>query len=158
MNTGEVKSWLSSFQRLEYEYLSLIERLENYKSAQDYPKTCLGNESKHSPSTYDRMGSATIRRLDFEEKYSEKIANLKAEMNAIEAAIKKVPDPMHRGILIQRYIIGHEGYKLKPWKNIALQLYHRDDDADLKRVQRIHRDALESLAKICIYNGADRHF
>lgn len=158
MNTDEVKSWLSSFQRLEYEYISLIERYENYKNAQYYPAMHMGDESKHGPSAYDRMGSATIRRIDFEDKYAEKISELKAEMNAIEAAIKTVPDPMHRAILVQRYIIGYDGYKLKPWKIIAYQLYRHDDDADLKRVQRIHREAVESLAAISSTKDADRHY
>ena len=158
MTTDEVKSWLSSFQRLEYEHITLIERYENYKNAQYYPVMRMGDESKHTASTYDRMGSATIRRIDFEDRYREKMAELKAKMDAIEAAIKTVPDPMHRAILVQRYIIGHDGYKLKPWRTIAIQLYHHDDDADLKRVQRIHREAIESLAAISSKKDADRHY
>lgn len=148
MNTDEVKSWFSSFQRLEYEYISLIERYENYKNAQYFPAMRMGDESKYGPSSYDRMGSATIRRIDFEDSYAEKMSDLKTKMNAIEAAIKTVPDPMHRAILVQRYIIGSDGYKLKPWKYIAFQLYRQDDDAALKRVQRIHREAIESLVAI----------
>ena len=158
MTTDKVKSWLSSFQRLEYEYISLVERYENYKNAQYYPAMRMGDEAKHTPSAFDRMGNATIRRMDFEDMYAEKIAELKAEMNAIEAAIKTVPDPMHRAILIQRYIIGHDGYKLKPWRAIAIQLYRHDDDADLKRVQRIHREAVASLAAISNNQVADRQF
>lgn len=148
MNTDEVKSWLSSFQRLEYEYISLIERYENYKNAQYYPAMRMGDESKHGPSSYDRMGSATIRRIDFEGETSEEINAIKAEMKAIETAIKALPDPMHRGVLMQRYVFGGDGYKLKPWKYIAFQLYRQDDDAALKRVQRIHREAVESLVAI----------
>lgn len=158
MNTDKVKSWLSSFQRLEYEYISLAERLENYKNAQYYPLMRIGDESKHNPSAYDRMGSATVRRMDFEDMHAEKIAKIKAEMKAIEATIKTVPDPMHRAILVQRYIIGSDGYKLKPWKIIAFQLYRQDDDPALKRVQRIHRDALESLATVYNSQDADRHY
>jgi hypothetical protein len=148
MGTDRVRSWLSGYQGLKFEYDTWLERLERMKTDQYIPAMRMGDESKHSPSAYDRMGSATIRRLDFEENTSETITEIMAEMKAIETAIKALPDPMHRGVLIQRYITGFDGYKLKPWRSIALQMYRRDDDADLKRVQRIHREALEKLEEI----------
>ena len=148
MGTDRVRSWLSGYQGLKFEYDTWAERLAQLENEQYIPAMRMGDESKHGPSAYDRMGSATIRRLDFEEDTSAEIAEIKAEMKAIETAIKALPDPMHRGVLIQRYITGYDGYKLKPWRAIAIQLYRRDDDADLKRVQRLHREALETLEDI----------
>lgn len=148
MGIDRVRSWLSGYQGLKFEYDTWAERLARLENEQYIPAMRMGDESKHSPSAYDRMGSATIRRLDFEDDSSEKIAEIKAKMAAIETAIKALPDPMHRGVLTQRYVVGFDGYKLKPWKNIALQLYRRDDDTDLKRVQRLHREALETLEDI----------
>ena len=120
-------------------------RLEN---EQYIPAMRMGDESMHTASAYDRMGAATIRRLEFEDDTSEEISAIKAKMKAIETAIKALPDPMHRGVLIQRYITGYDGYKLKPWRPVAFQLYRNDDEAALKRVQRLHREALESLEEI----------
>ena len=148
MGTDRVRRWLSGYQGLKFEYDTWAERLARMENEQYIPAMRMGDESKHGPSAYDRMGSATIRRLDFEGDTSEEIAEIKAKMKAIETAIKALPDPMHRGVLIQRYITGFDGYKLKPWRSIALQLYRRDDDADLKRVQRLHREALETLEDI----------
>ena len=148
MGTDRVRSWLSGYQGLKFEYDTWAERLARMENEQYIPAMRMGDESKHSPSAYDRMGSATIRRLDYEEETSEEIAEVKAKMKAIETAIKALPDPMHRGVLIQRYINGFDGSKLKPWRFIALQLYRRDDDADLKRVQRIHKEAIEKMEEI----------
>ena len=148
MSAEKIRRWLTNYRRLEIEYLSLSERLARLENAQYIPAMWMGVESKRSPSAYDRMGSATIRRLEFEAEYSEKIDEIKSGMKSIETAIRTLPDPLHRGILVQRYIIGDEGCKLKPWKNIALMLYHSDDDAAIKRVQRLHREALESMEKI----------
>lgn len=148
MGTDRVRSWLSGYQGLKFEYDTWTERLARMENEQFIPAMRMGDESKHSPSAYDRMGSATIRRLDFEGETADQVAEIKAKMKAIEAAIKALPDPMHRGVLIQRYVNGFDGYKLKPWRFIAVQLYRRDDDADLKRVQRIHREALDKLEEI----------
>lgn len=148
MGTERTRNWLSGYQGLKFEYDTWAERMAQLENAQYIPAMRMGDESKHSPSAYDRMGSATIRRLDFEEETSEEIAEIKAKMKAIETAIKALPNPMHRGILTQRYVNGYDGYKLKPWRVIAIQLYRNDDDADLKRVQRIHREALEKLEEI----------
>ena len=148
MGTDRARSWLSGYQGLKFEYDTWAERLARMENEQYIPAMRMGDESKHGPSAYDRMGSATIRRLEFEDNTSEEITEIKAKMKAIETAIKALPDPMHRGVLTQRYVTGFDGYKLKPWRAIALKLYRRDDDADLKRVQRIHREALEKLGEI----------
>lgn len=148
MGTDRVKEWLSGYQGLKFEYDTWAERLARLENEQYIPAMRMGDESKHSPSAYDRMGSATSRRLDFEDDTAEEIAEIIAKMKAIKAAIKALQDPMHRGVMTQRYISGFDGYKLKPWRTIAIQLYHQDDDAALKRVHRLHREALERLEEL----------
>ena len=158
MGIENTREWLTHYQQLEFEYDSWLQRLSQYKNAQFFPAFHVGDGSKHVPSTFDRMGAATIRRMDFENETAEEIHAIVAEMKNIEMAIKSLPNPLYRGVLIQRYIIGHDGYKPKPWKYIAFQLYRTDDDAALKRVQRLHREALECLVDITNNDGADRHF
>ena len=148
MGAERAKSWLTGYQGLKFEYDTWTERLARLENEQYIPAMRMGDESKHGPSAYDRMGSSTIRRLDFEGETSEEINAIKAEMKAIETAIKALPDPMHRGVLMQRYVFGGEGYKLKAWKYIAIQLYRTDDEAAIKRVGRLHREALEKLEEI----------
>ena len=148
MGTDRVRNWLSGYQGLKFEYDSWTERLARMENEQYIPAMRMGDESKHTASAYDRMGSATIRRLDFEDDTSDEIAEILAKMKAIETAIKALPDPMHRGILIQRYIIGDGAYKNQKWEPIALKLYRRDDESAVKMAQRNHRAALEKLEEI----------
>jgi len=148
MGTDRAREWLSGYQGLKFEYDTWAERLARMQNEQFIPAMRMGDESKHSPSAYDRMGSATVRRLDFEGETAAEIEEIKAKMKAIETAIKALPDPMHRGVLIQRYIIGGEGYRRQKWELIALKLYRRDDEAAVKMAQRNHRAALEKLEEI----------
>ena len=148
MGTERARGWLTCYQGLKFEYDSWRQRLEERENAQYLPAMPESDGSKRTPGRSDRVANATIRRMEFEDDNLEEITTIKAEMKAIETAIKALPDPMHRGVLIQRYISGYYGYKLKPWKFIAIQLYRQDDDAALKRVQRLHREALESLEEI----------
>ena len=148
MGTDRVRSWLSGYQGLKFEYDTWAENLEQRENAQYLPAMPESDGSKRTPGRSDRVANATIRRMEFEDDTFEEITAIKAKMKAIETAIKALPDPMHRGVLIQRYITGFDGYKLKPWRPIAIQLYRQDDDAALKRVQRLHREALETLEDI----------
>lgn len=158
MGIENTREWLTHYQQLEFEYDSWLQRLSQYKNAQFFPAFHMGDGSKQNPSAFDRMGTATIRRMDFENETAAEINTIIAEMKNIEMAIKALPNPLHRGVLVQRYIVGYEGYKPKPWKFIAFQLYHDDDDAAIKRVQRLHREALKSLTDIIDIDSADRHF
>jgi hypothetical protein len=148
MGTDRARSWLSGYQGLKFEYDTWAERLARMENEQYIPAMRMGDESKHTASANDRMGNATIRRLDYEDETADEIAEILAKMKAIETAIKALPDPMHRGVLIQRYVAGFDGYNQKPWRHIAVQLYRQDDEAALKRVQRLHREALECLEEI----------
>ena len=148
MGTDRAREWLKSYQGLKFEYDTWAERLARLENEQYIPAMRMGDESKHTQSANDRMGNATIRRLEFEAETAADIAEVKAKIKAIETAIKALPDPMHRGVLIQRYVAGFDGYKLKPWRTVAIQLYRDDDEAALKRVQKLHREALESLEEI----------
>ena len=148
MGTDRAKAWLKSYQGLKFEYDTWAERLARLENEQYIPAMRMGDESMHTQSAYDRMGSATIRRIEFEGETSDKVAEIKAKIKAIETAVNALSDPMHRGVLIQRYISGFDGYKWKPWRPIAAQLYRQDDDAALKRVHKLHREALERLEEI----------
>jgi hypothetical protein len=149
MGTDRARNWLGEYQGLKFEYDTWAEQLEMRENDQYLPAIPDSDGSKRTPTPRsDRMANATVRRMEFEDETAEEIAEIKAKMKAIETAIKALPDPMHRGVLIQRYVAGFDGYKLKPWRHIAIQLYRQDEDSALKRVQRIHREALEKLEEI----------
>lgn len=148
MYADRAREWLKSYQGLKFEYDTWADKLEMRENAQYLPAIPDSDGSKHTPGRSDRMANATVRRMEFEDETAEEIAEIKAKMKAIENAIKALPDPMLRGVLIQRYIVGFDGYNLRPWKPVAMQLFRKDDDAALKRVQNLHREALECLEEI----------
>lgn len=147
MGFVDVKEWLRTYQGLKYDFDSWNEKhtiLEH--EAYDLPAMRTSDGSKGSGGASDRVCMATANLIQFEKETKDMIEEIKRKMKAIEAAISALPDPMHRGVLRQRYIVGYEGYKLKPWRIIAQALYHKDDESSYKRAQRLHTEAINSMA------------
>lgn len=153
MGSVEIKVWLESYQGLKFEYDTWYERWVMLDAEQYIPAIREGDGSKRNPGASDRMANATMRRIEFEERTADEINGIKRAMEAIETAINAMTDPMQRGVLKQRYIVGDGKYGMKPWGRIAMMLYHRDDETGLKRVWRLHNSALSSLEEIVNENG-----
>lgn len=143
----DIKTWLGSYQGLQFEYDTWDERRARLTEEQYIPAMRESDGSKHSPGASDRMANATLRRIEFEQRTAEQIRTVKDSMAAIEDAIASLKDPMQRGVLTQRYITGNGHYGLRPWADIALMLYHRCDEVGLKRVRRIYNAALKELER-----------
>ena len=155
MGDVSIKERLASYQGLKFEYDTecdnWYERYVRLKNEQYIPAMREGDGSKRNPGASDRMGNATVRRIECEEQHQDEIGvidGIKAKMRAIEELINTLPDPMHRAVLKQRYIVGGEGYCLKKWADITMSMYHRDDDTAQTRVRRLHRAAIEKLEEI----------
>ena len=69
---------------------------------------------------------------------------LRKELDAIENAINAINDPQYRVVLTLRYTDGPTG-RLMRWRDVAFAMYHNDADADLLRVHRLHRKALDMV-------------
>lgn len=69
------------------------------------------------------------------------VNRLREQLDAIEKAIYAINDPKYSEVLILRYTEGPTG-RLMKWKDVAFAMYHNDTDADLKRVYKLHREAL----------------
>lgn len=147
MGTNDIKKWLESYQGLQLDYDTWYEQLIRLETEQYIPAMRESDGSKHGPGASDRMANATLRRIEFEQRTEPQITAIRENMAAIEAAIHALPNPMHRGILAQRYIVGNGNYNLKPWADIALLLYRRCDEVGLKRVRNLYNAALSSMAK-----------
>lgn len=147
MKIDDIKKWLESYQGLMFDYDTWHEQLATLELEQYIPAMRESDGSKRSPGASDRMANATLRRIEFEQRTEPQITAIRQGMAAIESAIHALPNPMHRGILAQRYIVGNGHYGLKPWGYIALMLYHRDDEVGLKRVRHLYNAALNSMKK-----------
>lgn len=147
MGSVDIKTWLGSYQGLQFEYDTWCERLVRLESEQYIPAMRESDGSKRSPGASDRMANATLRRIEFEQRTEPQIASIRESMAAIESAIASLSDPWQRGVLTQRYIAGNGRYGHKPWADIAMMLYARCDEVGLRRVRRIYNAALAELER-----------
>ena len=69
---------------------------------------------------------------------------LRKQLDAIHKAISSIDDLGYREVLTLRYTEGNAG-RLMPWKDVAFAMYHNDAEADLLRVYRLHRKALDMV-------------
>ena len=137
--------WLKRYLDLQRQIDNREDRLARLENAQYLPATPQSDGSKHTPGRSDRMASATVRYMEYKQKVTPKIAACKAEMKTIEDAIDAIDDPLEQEVLTLRYLDGAEGYRLMKWRDVALAMYHSDDEADMTRVYRLHGAALISL-------------
>lgn len=66
------------------------------------------------------------------------------EMDMIRAAVGALPDLVEQEVLTLRYLTA-SGADLPTWKQVAQQLYGKSGEAELQKVQRLHKAALEHL-------------
>ena len=137
--------WLSRYLSLQRQVDNREDRLARIENAQYLPAMPVGDGSKHTPGRSDRMANATLRYMEYRDKVAPKIKAYKAEMQAIEDAIDAIDDPLEQEVLTLRYLEGAEGYRLMKWRDVAIAMYHSDDEADMTRVYRLHGAALLSL-------------
>ena len=138
------KQRLASYASLRLENENRKERLIRLKNEAEIPAIRQGDESKHSPGGGDRMERAIIRYMEYEERVRPLIEENRREMDAIEAMIRALPDPMEREVLRLRYMDG-EGCRMMPWRDIACRMYGKADEAQIRAVFRLHGRALEHI-------------
>lgn len=135
---------LATYIPLRKEVNGKLDRLARLKSEETMPPMLAGDGSKHTPGTGDRMERAILRRMEYEEREGARIAEIQAEMEAIEAAIYSLEDPQEREVMAYRYMTGSY-YRLMKWREIALKVLGDDDDNYMRAVFRIHERALKNL-------------
>lgn len=137
--------WLKRYLKLQCQVDGRMDMLKRLENAQYLPAMPDSDGSKHTPGRSDRMANATIRYMEQRERLTPKINAAKAAMQAIEDAVYAIDDPLEQEVLTLRYLEGGEGYRLMKWREVALALYHSDDEADITRVHRLHGEALLNL-------------
>lgn len=130
----------------------LQEELARRKNRQYIPAMPESDGSKRSPGASDRMANAVIGRISFEEKAKAKLLKYDEEMSLIEDAVLKLEDGLEQQVILLRYITGiNDGTKPMPWRDIAVEIYGNDDDAQMLAVFRIHGRALQHIDLEGIY-------
>lgn len=150
--TDEIKERLKRYPALQKQTENMEARLEVLRSEETIPPIKPGDGSKRTAGSGDRQERAIIRRMEYEERTAPTIAANKAETKAIDKAVAALSDPLEREVLTIRYIEA-DGYKPLLWREVAIAMYGKDEEADLLRVQRIHKKAVQSLQEILQEEG-----
>ena len=82
--------------------------------------------------------------MAYEERALPQIQAAQDEMEAIEAEISALRDPLERTVLRLRYIDG-EYCRYMKWKDVATNVYGDNEEKYLTAVHRIHERALQNL-------------
>lgn len=144
--TPMTKQRLASYVSLKMEIENRLERLIRLQNEAKIPAVRQGDGSKHSPGGDGRMERAIIRAMEYEEKIKPQIEANRREMEAIEAEIDAINDPMEREILRLRYI-DCDGCRLMPWKDVALRMFGDNDERHILAAYRLHGRALVSISE-----------
>lgn len=138
------KQRLAAYPSLRLEVDNQLDRLARLRNEAKIPAMRESSGAKSTGGAGDRMERAILRRMEYEERVLPQIEKAQREMAAIEAAIDHVEDPLERECLRLRYIDG-DGYRLMPWREIAVMIYGDDDEKSLHSVFRLHGKALQHI-------------
>lgn len=150
--TDEIKERLKRYPALRMETDNLLARLEVLKSEETIPPLRPSDGSKRTAGTGDRQERAIIRRMEYEERTAPTIAANRQEIKAIDRVVAALSDPLEREVINIHYI-EVDGYKPRPWRDVAIAMYGDDTEADVLRVHRLHKSALQSLREIMQEEG-----
>lgn len=144
MDNQTKKTRLASYVTLRTEAENLEERLARLKSEAEMPPMRMGDGSKHTGGSGDRMARAVIRLTEYREKNQPKIDEARRKMEAIEKAIDALADPLERSVLRLRYLDSDNIRPVK-WREVAFKIYGDDDEKDERAARRLHNSALDNI-------------
>ena len=139
------KQRLSMYALIRTEIDNQLEWLARMKNNELLPAPATGTGGGRS-GVSDRMANAINRRLDLDVRVLPQIEAGLAELEAIEAAIDALDNPLEREVLRLRYIHTTTCAAL-PWEKIALKIYGDDTSANVKAALRLHGAALANIRK-----------
>lgn len=128
MTRDEAKTRLERYTGLRLEVRIRLERLaELQQMDRERPSLC-GSRSEE----YARAIAPIVQ------------AN-RREMAEIEAAVAALPDPLEREVLRLRYM---DSNSIRPftWKEIALYMYGRDGESQVRSLMYLHQKALSDIS------------
>lgn len=137
------KEYLLKYAALKMEVRVNEERIFEVFNETQIPALAPGDGSRRT-AVKDRQEKANIRYIETKDRLQSSIDANKAEMRRIEAAIDSLKDPLHREVLRIRYTDTTNWRPLR-WCDVAMRMYGDEEEKDLHRVQRIHREALATL-------------
>lgn len=139
------KEQLQSYVGLRLEAENITERLARLRAEAQLPPMRNSDGSQHTPGAADRLARSVEALLEYEQRTAPRLAQIRAQLAAIEAAVDALPDPLEREVLRLRYLDAKNG-RLVKWRKVAYAIYGDDDDSDMQAVFRLHDEALKHLS------------
>lgn len=138
------KEILASYVALRLDVEIMEDKLARLRSEETLPPMREGDGSQHTRGTGDRLERATIRRMEYEESHGPKIAAIRRKMQAIEAAVDALRDPLERAVLKIRYL-DSENVELVKWADVSVRMFGDDEEKHVKAAQRHHDGAIKKI-------------
>ena len=105
--------------------------------------------SSRNPGAGDPMGNTIVTRITYEQQISEQLKANLSEMVAIQKAVLSLEDRNKQECLRCRYIDVIEdeqgNRKHLTWRDVALRVYRKDDENEIRATTGLHKRALESI-------------
>ena len=143
----DAKEYLESYAALKQEALNNEDRILQAFNESLIPAMAQGDGSQRTPGRGDRQEKASIRYIETKDRLQPIIDANRAKMRQIEDTIRGIADPMQREVLRLRYL-DVDGWKPVKWRFVALTMYHNDEEKDILRVKRLHKEAVAALDAI----------
>ena len=143
----DAKEYLMEYAALKQEARNNEDRILQAFNESLIPAMAPSDGSQRTPGRGDRQEKASIRYIETKDRLQPIIDANKTKMREIEDTISSLPDPMHREVLRLRYT-DTDNWEPVKWRMVASVIYHDSDDNALRRLRKVHREALASLAEI----------
>lgn len=121
------------------------EQIARARSAELFPAMRESDGSQHQTGTGDRMVNAANRRMELEEKLGPRIRATEKKIQAVDAVVESIDDPLEQEVLNLRYLFDDGSVRLMKWKEVARRIYGDDEEKYLKAAQRLHDEAIVSF-------------
>lgn len=146
----DLKQYLARKNELRNLIASSSERVARMRSSEQYPSLKTSDGSQHTASASDLTAQAIERRLALYADTETQIANLTAQIRAVETAVQSIADSQQRQVLRYRYM--DADYCRNPqWWVIAKKMYGGTDERHIRACLRVHRAALVSFTKTGVF-------
>lgn len=147
----DVKKLLQRYAALRLENENRLERLARLRAEAELPAQREADGSARTENSGDHMARAAERYIEYEHQIRPLIEANCREMDAVCTAIEKLSDPLEREILRLRYIES-DGYKPRPWRQVARIIYGGDGEAMVRACIRVQNRALKNI--LCVAASA----
>lgn len=140
----DLKQYLARKNELRNLIASSSERMARMKSSEQYPSLKTSDGSQHTASASDLTAQAIERRLALYADIEAQIANLTAQIRAVEIAVQSITDSQQRQVLRYRYMDA-DYCRNPPWASVTQKMYGSTEEKYTKSCLRIWKAALKNF-------------